>query len=208
MNQQSNTVDLLTRQLQAMWSGDKRAAQWVTDYSIDSVASLQDPLPFYLVEPLVTERTCLSFTEVEDARRLSNRLRKEPLSFSHGDLGNCAMHLALDLLWQRSQHHELANSALMSCLANFCLFETGFRILNEAPPPGHLRFGGLLFYARKKFRGAGEVTCRPFAGHTPTPFSEDDLLSFSADLMEIDARNHPDMRKRFPVNKFLRKYLQ
>jgi len=64
MNQQSNTVDLLTRQLQAMWSGDKRAAQWVTDYSIDSVASLQDPLPFYLVEPLVTGRTCLSFTEV------------------------------------------------------------------------------------------------------------------------------------------------
>lgn len=207
MSQRSNIVDLLTRQLQAMWSGDKRAAKWVTNHSSEAIASLKDPLAFYIVEPCVTGRTLVSFTEVEEARDLAHRLRNEPFSFSHDDLGACAEKLSLDLLWQRSQDYGLANMALMGCLANFCLFETGWRVLNEVPRGG-VRYGGLLFYTKKKFRGDGDVVCRPFGGRTAIPLSEDAVLSLCAEFVEMDARNHPEMRKRFPMNKFVRKHLK
>ena len=202
----TNTVDLLTRQLQAMWSGDDRAGRWVTDHSLEAISSLNEPLPFYLVEPLVTGRTCLAFTEADGAKDFAHRLRKEVLPFSHEEIGNAASDFALDLLWKRSRQHQLANLALMGCLTNFCLFETGYRILNETVPTGHLRFGGLLFYARKKFTGDGDVVCRPFAGHTPEPFSEEEVMSVAAGFVKIDAGNHPEMRKRYPINKFLKKY--
>jgi len=197
---------MLTRQLHAMWSGDERASRWVTQQSLDEILALQEPLPFFMVEPLVTERTCLAFTEVDDARHFSNRLRDEALPWSHDQIGNVATDLALDLLWKRSRQHQLANLALMSCLANFCLFETGRRILNEPAPDGHHRFGGLLFYAKKRFTGGGDVVCRPFAGHTPEPLAEEDVLAVAAEFLETDARNHPELRKRYPLNKYLKKY--
>jgi hypothetical protein len=122
-------------------------------------------------------------------------------------VGNAATQFALDLLWKRSKQHELANMALMASLSNFCIFETGRKILNDPAPTGQLRFGGLIFLAKKQYRGNGDVMCRPFAGHTPEPFSEEDVLDIVAAFVANDAKNHPELKKRFPINKFLRKHL-